>query len=62
MTDTAKTFLTALIAVAGAAILALWLAEHAEAIQPHQPHPSQQHLAGQTVPVPQAVQASQPRG
>lgn len=59
MTDTAKTFLTALIAVAGAAILALWLAEHAEAIQPH--HPTQ-HLAGQTVPVPQAVQASQPRG
>lgn len=59
MTDTAKTFLTALIAVAGAAILALWLAEHTEAIQPH---PSQHHLAEQTVPVPQAIQASQPRG
>ena len=60
MNDAAKTFLTALAAVASAAIIAILLADH---VEPPRPTPSSsQHWATQTLPGPQADQASRPRG
>ena len=60
MNDAAKTFLTALAAVASAAVIALWLADVNEAMRPATTVP--QHWAEQTMPGPQADQASKPRG
>ena len=60
MNDAAKTFLTALAAVASAAVIALWLADVNEALRPSPTLPL--HWAEQTVPGPQAEEASKPRG
>lgn len=64
MTDTAKTFLTALAAVASAAVVALWLADVNEAARPSDTLPL--HWAEQTMPgrpqADHADQASKPRG
>lgn len=60
MNDAAKTFLTALAAVASAAVIALWLADTNEAARPS--HPLPLHWAEQTMPGHQADQASKPRG
>ncbi|MDH0865493.1 hypothetical protein [Mitsuaria sp. GD03876] len=60
MNDAAKTFLTALAAVASAAVIALCLADANEAMRPSPIGP--QHWAEQTMPGPQAEQASKPRG
>ena len=60
MNDAAKTFITALAAVASAAIIALCLADGSEAVR-HLPAGGQ-HWAEQTMPGPQADQASKPRG
>ncbi|WP_431264267.1 hypothetical protein ACQ859_01230 [Roseateles chitinivorans] len=63
MNDAAKTFLTALAAVASAAVIALWLADSNEAARPSNTLPL--HWAEQTVPGPQADradQASKPHG
>ena len=60
MNDAAKTFLTALAAVASAAVIALWLADTNEAARQSNPLPL--HWAEQTMPGPQADQASKPRG
>lgn len=60
MNDAAKTFFTALAAVASAAVIAVWLADANEAMRPSTP--ATQHWATQTMPGPQADQASKPRG
>ena len=60
MNDAAKTFLTALAAVASAAVIALCLADAGEAMRPSST--GLQHWAKQTLPGPQADQASKPRG
>ncbi|OWQ88458.1 hypothetical protein CDN99_16505 [Roseateles aquatilis] len=59
MNDAAKTFFTALAAVASAAVIAVWLADQSEAMRPPA---ASQHWATQTMPGPQADQASKPRG
>lgn len=59
MTDIAKTFFTALAAVASAAVIAVWLADQAET---RHPLPTASQWATQTTPGPQAEQASKPRG
>lgn len=62
MNDAAKTFITALAAVASAAIIAVWLADHAEANTPLPAGSSVHHWATQTVPGTPTEQAGKPRG
>ncbi|WAC74327.1 hypothetical protein OU995_06315 [Roseateles sp. SL47] len=59
MSDITKTFFTALAAVASAAVIAIWLADKTDSLH-RMPVPAQ--WASQTVPGPQAEQASKPRG
>jgi predicted component of type VI protein secretion system len=60
MSDVTKTFFTALAAVVSAAVIAIWLADRADGV--HRVTVPDHWASSQTVPGPQAEQASKPRG